>query len=344
MRDIRFCVIGTGRAGLIHAGNLARRVPGARLVAVCDADEQSVAAAAAELGVSRAYRDYRQSIDDADVQAVVITTPTFLHREVACAAARAGKHIFLEKPMAVTVEECRAINAAVKEAGVKLQMGFMRRFDAGFRQARELIDSGALGRVMIIKSTGRGPGGPGPWMYDLRKSNGIVAEVNSHDIDSLFWFTGQELRRVYATGRNFKCDEARAQWPDFYDNVVAHLTYDGDAMGVIDGTCPAHYGYDARVEILCEKGVLFVGDYRDPATATRVTLNGEVIGQAVKTWRTLFKDAYVAELQHFVECIAGDRAPEVTGRDGLRAVATVLAINQSIRSGAIVDAAGKGFE
>lgn len=342
MQDIGFCVIGTGRAGLIHARNLSRHVPGARLVALCDASEQSLSAAANELAVARRFRDFREAVADDRVQAVVITTPTFLHRDVACAAAGAGKHVFLEKPMAVTVEECQAINAAVREAGVKLQMGFMRRFDAGFRQAKEMLADGSLGRVMIIKSTGRGPGGPGPWMYDLRKSNGIIAEVNSHDIDSLFWLTGQDVRRVYATGRNFKCEEARAEWPDFYDNVVAQLTFDGDAMGVIDGTCPAHYGYDARVEILCEKGLLFVGDYRDPAAATRVTLDGEVVGQAVKTWRTLFRDAYLAEMVHFVDCVANDRTPEVTGHDGLRAVATVLAINRSIRTGNVVEFGEKG--
>src|SRR5205823_2409697 len=137
-----------------------------------------------------------------------VVTPTFLHCEIACAAATAGKHVFLEKPMAVTVRECRTILESAGKAGVVLQIGFMRRFDEGFVNAKQILDSGELGRVMIIKSTGRGPGGPGAWMYDLTKSNGIIAEVNSHDIDSVLWFTGLPIETVYAQAHNFKCDEA----------------------------------------------------------------------------------------------------------------------------------------
>ena len=104
---------------------------------------------------------------------------------------------------------------------------------------------------MMIKSTGHGPGGPGAWMYDLKKSNGIVAEVNSHDIDSMLWLTGRSIRRVYAEAANFKCLDAQEKFPDFYDNVIANFRFDDGTLGVIDGTCPAGYGYDARVEILC---------------------------------------------------------------------------------------------
>jgi myo-inositol 2-dehydrogenase/D-chiro-inositol 1-dehydrogenase/scyllo-inositol 2-dehydrogenase (NAD+) len=262
----------------------------------------------------------------------VIVTPTFLHCEIACLAAQHGKHIFLEKPMAVTAAECRRINAAVQQAGVKLQIGFMRRFNESFQRAKEAIASGEMGRVMLIKSTGRGPGGPGAWMYDLRKSNGIVAEVNSHDLDTLRWLTGQEFERVYAQGRNFKCPDAREAWPDFYDNVVAQFTFREETMGVLDGACPAHYGYDARVEVLCEKGLLLIGAVEEPGF-TKVTLDGKVNGQAVKSWRTLFKDAYLAEMEHFVQCVREGKAPDVTGEDGQRAVEAVVAVNESIRTG-----------
>jgi len=109
--------------------------------------------------------------------------PGFLHCEIACAAAAAGKHVFLEKPMALSLEECTAIESACRDAGVKLQIGFMRRFDEGFLRAKAVLDSGDLGRVMIIKSTGRGPGGPGPWMWDLKQRNGIIAEVSPAKTD-----------------------------------------------------------------------------------------------------------------------------------------------------------------
>lgn len=335
-RQLRFCLIGAGRAGLIHARNIATRIPRARMVALCDTSEQNLAAAGNELGITALYRDYRSAIESKEVDAVVIVTPTFLHREVACFAAEHGKHVFLEKPMALTVEECQTINAAVKKANVKLQIGFMRRFDEGFMAAKDALASGEMGKVMIIKSTGRGPGGPGAWMYDLKKSNGIVAEVNSHDIDSLLWFTGLPIQRVQAMGHNFKCLDATGQYPDFYDNVVASFGFAGGTMGVIDGTCPAHYGYDARVEILCENGLLLIGSPQQQTT-TRITLDGQVIGKAVKSWRNLFKDAYLAEMEHFVDCVLRDQSPRVTGMDGLKAVEAAVAVNQAIATGQTVE-------
>lgn len=328
----RFCVIGTGRAGLIHARNLAQRIRAASLAALCDADTSNLNKAGDELGISTRLADYRAVMARDDIDAVVIVTPTFLHCEIACLAAQHGKHIFLEKPMAVTAAECRRINAAVQQAGVRLQIGFMRRFSESFQRAKEALASGEMGRVMLIKSTGRGPGGPGAWMYDLRKSNGIVAEVNSHDLDTLRWLTGQEFVRVYAQGRNFKCPDAREAWPDFYDNVVAQFTFREETMGVLDGACPAHYGYDARVEVLCEKGLLLIGAVEEPGF-TKVTLDGKVNGQAVKSWRTLFKDAYLAEMEHFVDCVREGQTPQVTGEDGQRAVEAVVAVNESIRTG-----------
>ena len=334
--NIRFCLVGAGRAGLIHARNIARRIPNAELVAVCDSNPDSVAEVGDELAVSVRLTDYREAVTRSDVDAVVIVTPTFLHRDIACLAADSGKHVFLEKPMAVTVEECEAVMAAVEQAGVKLQIGFMRRFDEGFCRAKAILDSGEMGRVMKIKSTGRGPGLPSPWMFDLAKSNGIVAEVNSHDMDSLRWFTGSDVVRAYAEAANFKCEAARTDFPDFYDNILVMFRFEDGTIGEVDGTCPCHYGYDARVEILCEKGVLFVGSVTQQGV-THVTVDGQVANRAVESWRYLFKDAYLAEMEHFIACVCEDRAPSVTGRDGLKAVEMVLAANRSLREGGKVE-------
>lgn len=332
MKPLQFALIGAGRAGHIHGANLRRRIERATLAVVCDTSPDALAAAAADLGCPRTEPDYRMVCDDPAIDAVVIVTPTFLHAEIACAAAAAGKHVFLEKPMAVTADECRSIEAACTAAGVKLQIGFMRRFDEGFRRAKAVLDAGTLGRVMIIKSTGRGPGGPGPWMWDLKKSNGIVAEVNSHDLDSIHWFTGAGVRHVYAEAHNFKMPEARERFPDFYDNVVATLRLDDDTLAIVDGTCPAHYGYDARVEILCENGVLFVGSARRHGCEW-ITVESGLHGEAVSSWRTLFRDAYLAEMESFVAAVLEDRPTDVTGADGRWAVEAVVAINESLRTG-----------
>ncbi|OHB79364.1 MAG: hypothetical protein A2V98_00600 [Planctomycetes bacterium RBG_16_64_12] len=333
---MRFCVIGTGRAGLVHARNLRSRIKGADLVALCDANRESLEAAGRELEVGTLCTDYRDAIRRDDLDAVVIVTPTFLHRDVACAAAAAGKHVFLEKPMAVTVDECRQIIAAAQKVGVKLQIGFMRRFDARFLEAKEILDSGELGRVMVIKSTGRGPGLPPAWIYDVDSSNGILAEVNSHDFDAVRWLAGSDITRVYAEAANFKCPDVQDQYPRFYDNAVVNLRLASGALGTIDGACPADYGYDARVEILCQNGVLYVGSTQEHGL-TKVERDGRITGKAVKSWRNLFQDAYVAELEHFIRCVAGDTSPRVTGWDGLKAVEAVVAANQSIAQGVPVN-------
>ena len=146
MKTVGFCVIEPRSGGLIHARNLACRIPSAELVGLCDASPQNLQEAGSELGISSLHADYRDAIARRNVDAVVIVTPTFLHREVACYAAEHGKHIFLEKPMALTVGECQEVNAAVQKAGLKLQIGFMRRFDENFKEAHDLLAGGELGR------------------------------------------------------------------------------------------------------------------------------------------------------------------------------------------------------
>jgi predicted dehydrogenase len=330
---LRFCLIGTGRAGLVHARNLCRRITCGELAALCDANEEAMAEAARELGVGLCFTDYREACASDAFDAVIIVTPTHLHEAIACEAAAQGKHVFLEKPMAITVDECRRINDAVRDAGVALQIGFMRRFDEGFQRARELLASGAMGRPMVIKSTGRGPGLPPPWIYDIKKSNGILAEVNSHDFDSIRWLVGSDIAQVFAFAGNFKCTDVREAWPLFYDNAVVNLRFADGTLGAVDGACPAGYGYDARVEVLCEKGLIQIGSVAETGV-TEVQLSGAVQQRAVRSWRTLFKDAYIAELEHFIACVEEGTQPSVTGEDGLKAVAAVVAANNSIIDGA----------
>lgn len=336
---IGIAVIGAGRAGLIHARNIATRIRDAELVAVCDPDAEAVGRIQAELGCPVGARDYREICGRQNIHAVVIATPTAFHREIACEAARGGKHIFLEKPMATCLEECRAIQAAVEAAGVKLQMGFMRRFDAGFRRAREVLDSGEMGRPTLIKSTGRGPSQPAEWMYDVSKSNGLLAEVNSHDWDSLRWLAGSDIRRVYAEAGNFKCRDVADRWPDYYDNVAVTLRFTNGTIGMLDGAMKCEYGYDARMEVLCEKGVLHIGSIIEPGL-TAVTISNGARSDTVKSWRHLFREAYLTEMEHFVECIRDGKTPSVTGIDGMKSLEAVIAANRSIRTGQVVEIGG----
>ena len=215
------CVIGAGRAGMIHARNFSfGRVTQAALAAIVEPSEPARQAVREELRLEQVYVDYRQALADPSVAAVVVATPSEHHCEIVVAAARAGKHILCEKPMAMNVRECDEMLAAVDRAGVKFQIGFMRRFDAGFVAARRQIEAGEIGRVVLVKSLTYGPSIPKPWMYNIRESNGPLSEVNSHDIDTLRWFSSSEFEEVYTIAGNYRSPDAVEMYPDFYDNVV----------------------------------------------------------------------------------------------------------------------------
>lgn len=328
---VRVGLIGAGRAGMIHGRNLANRVNGAQVVTVSDPDKQTRETAAEELGTERGFSDYRELIEKGEVDAVVIVTPTRLHREIALAAAAAGKHILCEKPMAMTPSECDEMSAAADAAKVKLQIGFMRRFAPTFSEAKRRILAKEIGDVVSIRSLTYGPSIPQPWMYDLRVSNGPLAEVNSHDIDTLRWMADSEITEVYAIGGNFRSQEASQTFPDFYDNVTLTARFANGIQGMISGAQGVRYGYDSRCEVLGTNGILFAGSLEEKAvtSCTEAGLNTPVI----KSWRDLFADAYLAEDEDFVRCILEDRSPRVTGHDGKKAVEVVNAGNESIRTG-----------
>jgi predicted dehydrogenase len=325
---VNVCVIGSGRAGMIHARNFAGSVPGARLVAMVDPLEAAVMESKEELGFDKYYLDYKDALADKDIDAVVVVSPTVYHRDIVVDAAAAGKHILCEKPMAMTQVECRDMINAAENAGVKLQLAFMRRFDESFQHAKERIDSGEIGDVVCVKSLTHGPSTPQSWMYDIRKSNGPLAEVSSHDIDALHWYSGSYIKEVYAIAGNYRCPDAREEFPDFYDNVLMNCRFRNGSQGLVDGAQGVQYGYDSRVEILGTKGIIHVGKNQNFSVLT-VTPEG-IRTPFVKSWRNLFLDAYKKEDAHFIECILKDKSPSVTGRDGLEAVKVVNAGNRSI--------------
>ncbi len=256
---VRVCLVGAGRAGKVHANSLTRHIPAARLVSIVEPAADVLSAACAEYSVEFHFESLETALDWGRFDAVVITAPTFTHRRLAVAAAVAGKHIFLEKPMALTLEECDAIIAAAAQNGVLLQLGFMRRFDPEFVAAFQRIQSGEIGQPMLIKSLTHGPGLPPPWARDLKASNGMLAEVNSHDWDCIRWLMGTNIERVYAEVANFKGAARGVETPNFYDTALVSVRFESGALGSISGVCPCEYGYDARVEIVGEKGIMQIG-------------------------------------------------------------------------------------
>lgn len=333
--QVGVCLIGAGRAGMIHAVNFRTRVPQARLVAVVDPVAEVAAKACRELDIAKYYLDYRDALQDDAIDAVVVVAPTAYHREIVIAAAQAGKHILCEKPMAMDEWECDRMNEAVAAHKVKLQVAFMRRFDDSFIRAKEIIARGDIGDVVLVKSLTRGPSIPQPWMYDLNKSNGCLAEVNSHDIDTLRWFTESEFDTVSAIGNNYRCAEARNRFPDYYDNFILNASFRNGRLGMIDGAAAVQYGYDARAEILGTQGVIFLGQLHDQ-TVIVCNREGGMTRPVMNSWRHLFREAYIAEDIHFIQCILNDEQPRVSGIDGKMAVKVVKAGNLSIKEQRVV--------
>ena len=183
--NIRICLVGAGRVGKVHASSIMRHIPGGQAVALVDPAAEVLEATASQFGIEARFTSLEEALDKVPFDAVVITTPTFTHCELAVQAADHGKHVFLEKPMALNLTECDAITQAAYRAGVILQIGFMRRFDPEFAAAAKRIAAGEIGRPMMVKSLTHGPGLPRAWARRLETSNGMLAGVNSHDWDTV---------------------------------------------------------------------------------------------------------------------------------------------------------------
>ena len=330
------------RYGIIGCGAIAQRRhmpeaaanPASTVAALADPVAKRVKALGEEYG-AEAYTDYSRMLKEAELDAVVVCGPNSLHAKMSIEAFKAGLHVLCEKPMALSVSECDAMMAACDTAGVTLQLAFMRRFDPPFVQAKRQLDDGAIGTPLMVRSLTRGPGLPPAWANDMSTSNGMLAEVNSHDFDAVRWLAGAEYEEMHARAGALKRPDLLATLPDFYDVAVVSAGMRNGAFGVIDGVCPADYGYDARAEIVGSSGVLFAGDIRSPG-AERVTREGGAVGPHFTSWRERFAEAYRAEATHFAECIRSGSVPRVGGVDGRAAVAAVVAANRSLRDGRAV--------
>jgi predicted dehydrogenase len=329
--DVRVVLVGAGRAGLVHGRNLAAGVRGSRLVGVCEPDDETREKALAELGCQHGFSDPLDAVAADSVDALVVASPTFTHADVVVAALKAGKHVLCEKPLASSLDEAYAIRTAARGSDAVFLMGFMRRFDTGFARAAERLAAGDIGEPLLVRSTTRGPGLPPRWAWNVDLSGGLIAEVNSHDLDTVRWLTGQEYRRAYAVGRAAKRPDLAESHPGFIDLLTATFELSRGAVGQVDGACPADYGYDARVEIYGSDGMLLVGDMR--ANHTVLVRRDGVTADPVISWRSLFAAAYRAEVEHLVAVVRGAEEPRTTVDDGVAALEAAVAANRSIAVG-----------
>jgi scyllo-inositol 2-dehydrogenase (NAD+) len=327
--QIRICMVGAGRVGKNHSRAISQHIAGGRIVAVVESVAQVRDETAHEFGIDNQFETLEAAISKVDFDAVVITTPTPTHLPITTLAAENKKHVFLEKPMALNLQECDGILQVTQKNSVILQLGFMRRFDPEFVAAAKRIEAGEIGQPMMIKTNTHGPGLPPAWARDLRTSNGMLAEVNSHDWDTARWFMGSNLERVYTEVANFKGAANNVDAPNFYDNVLVNIKFESGGLGLISGVCPCGYGYDARVEIIGEKGIMQIGELQGQSIVVCTNRDQGLISPIFRTWPERFEWAYINELAHFVECIQNQTSPRASGMDGRWAVAGVLAGTKS---------------
>lgn len=323
---IRVGIIGAGRIGQVHAENLAYRIPEAEIAAIADINQAAAAACAARFRIPAVADNPQAVIDNPDVDAVLICSPTDTHAPLIERAAAAGKYIFCEKPIALDLAAIDRALLAVEEAGVKLQVGFNRRFDPNFRHVRERVAAGDIGEPHVLRITSRDPEPP-PIEY-VKVSGGLFLDMTIHDFDMARYLVGDEVTEVYAAGA-VRVDPRIGAAGDI-DTAAVTLRFAGGALGVIDNSRRAVYGYDQRVEVFGSGGAIAVSN-NTPHNAVTSDAEGVHAAKPLYFFMQRYTESFVEEMRAFIAAVQYDLPTPVTGMDGRTAVAIGLAAWQSHR-------------
>jgi len=321
-------LIGLGRLGRVYARDLSSRIAETTLTAVADTDAELAKRVAAEFEVPKSYGRPEELMADRNVDALVIVSPTHTHKDVVVAAMQARKPTFCEKPLALSLEECRAMESAVATSGAFFQMGFMRRFDPGYAAGKKQVDDGRIGRPVVFKSTSRDPYRPSLEYANPASSGGILIDMGIHDFDLARWFMG-DVKTVSAVGGVLAYPEM-ASVGDI-DNAIATLTFADGRLGVIDLTRNGIYGYDITTELLGTEGTVRIGYLRETPVLT-MTKN-QVAHDTVPYFMERFERAYTLQLQNFAQNVVAGRQPPITIRDGVEALRVAMAATKAYKTG-----------
>jgi len=329
MKKVRIGLLGAGRIGKLHGENLAHAVPEAELYAVADPFMNDAARAwAADMGIEKCYDDPEKIFSDPTIEAVFICSSTNTHAEFIMRAARAGKHIFCEKPIDTDLAKIEEALDAVKQAGVKLQVGFVRRFDHNHKMVRDTVASGRLGKPNIVKVTSRDPDHQS--MDYIKVSGGIFMDMTIHDFDMVRYLAGSEVTEVTAYGAALS-GAGYDQYGDV-DTAIVMMKFENGALGVIDNSRAAHYGYDQRTEVHCDKGCVQVSnDLNDQAMIS--SADGVEISKPTWFFLERYNNAFIAEAKAFTEAVLNGTDTPVTGFDGLQPVKIAMAAAKSLKEG-----------
>ncbi len=332
MAKIGIGVIGLGRMGQVYATYSAGQLADANLVAVADMREEIVNSFADRVGNAKSYTDYHDLLADPNVQAVIVTTPTSTHRDVVIEAAAAGKAIFCEKPTALTLAATDEMIAAVEKAHVMFQVGFMRRFDAGYAAAKHHIEAGEIGDPVVIRSIGRDPFRTSLEYANPAVSGGLILDMGIHDFDLLRWLMGDEVQRVYTEVASLVYPELETVGD--VDNAMMSLRFERGGLGNVEVSRTANYGYDIQTNVIGTKGALQIG-YLQETPVLILTPEG-ARHDVVPHFPQRFGAAYTAQIAHFVECLRDNKSPSVTPKDARAALQIGIAATRSQHEGRVV--------
>lgn len=328
---LRVGLIGLGRLGRVYARDLATRIPETRLSAVADVDAKAAEGVARDFDVARWSADPLAVLDDREVDAVVIVSPTHTHEPLVAAAMERKKPTFCEKPPALSLAGTLAMKDAIARAGCFFQMGFMRRFDPGYAAARRKLAEGEIGKAVLFKSSSRDPHRTTLEYADPRSSGGMLLDMGIHDFDLARFFMG-EVETVHAVSGTLAYPELLTVGD--VDNAVVSLRFASGCLGMIDLSRNGVYGYDIQSELLGTAGTLRVGYLRE--TPILVMKENAVSHDTVPYFMERFAAAYTAQLRDFARNVLLGHAPPVTIDDGVEAMRIALAAQRSAESGAPV--------
>jgi len=337
MEKVRIGIAGLGRLGKTHAKNLAFKVANAELSAVCSVVPAELEYAKNELGVAKCYEDFSAMCTDSELEAIAIVTPSVYHPDQIEIALKAGKHIFCEKPLAVTVEECLRAEKIVRAYPNQLFMlGFMRRFDPSYSYAKRKIAEGAIGKPYMVKATGVDPDADAEALLDsgyVPKSGGIFLDMASHDVDLMRWFLEDEVDEVFSVGTTTKHGRFTEQGD--FETACALLTFKHGGIGQLHVGRAAVHGYHIETEIIGTLGSIRVS----PIPAKNLALLYDKTGavqECVANFPERFSEAYAIELEAFCSAVLTKSAPLVGVEDGTRASQICFALKEAIESKGLV--------
>jgi len=324
MEKLKVGIIGAGRIGQVHAKSITYHIPQAEIVAISDIFVDGAKKVAGELGIPNYYEDYHEILNNPDIDAVLICSSTDTHADIAIEAANAGKNIFCEKPVDLTVAKIKAVINAVEKAGVKLQIGFNRRYDHNFAYIKSLANEGKLGELQTIKITSRDPEPP-PVSY-VKVSGGLFLDMTVHDFD-MARFIGGEVEEVYANA-TVMVDPGIGEAGDV-DTALVALKFKSGAIGVIDNCRKACYGYDQRLEVFGSGGQASAAN-DTPTNVSYINENGNSSDKPLYFFLERYMQSFVDEMTEFVECVLENKETKTTVNDGLEALRLGLAAKLSV--------------